>query len=643
MGNIPHHFLGYWGYGAQHQLQALLTGVLENLSPNLSPTRGEALNFSSFPGKEKSNRRGHRENYDGGNLLEIRVSESFCLNCQENHLFPVWNVVYIGLDRNYSLLQNQIAGVSASGIFSSPDAWVSLEENNCLILGREPFGKMPLYWTMQGQVIWFATQLKLLLPILQQPDVSIPGLYGYSCFSYVPTPLTPVTGVFAVPAGTELIWGDGLRPAFGDSPTETLRDRNFNIFQTPKSQNINSWRQAPEQLTDETTAIEELQVLLKNSIEQQIADLSDEPVGVFLSGGLDSSVVAALLVQAGVKVRAYTLDFGNAGIPEYPYAEQVAQFLKIPLVKVAAKPNDIKNALIPTVEALDLPFGDGVCVPLYLLCQRASQETQIIFNGEGGDQLFAGWTNKPLIAAGVYQSENPAGEETFIQQYLRTFHRLWGYESQVYQPEIYGKIQNLHPEDWLLTALDATECPSLLHRLRRASLMLKGAQNIHPRASALGLANGLWVRSPFCNLDLAHWTFSLSGELCLQGACEKYILKRAVENWLPPEIVWRQKRGMGVPLTSWCLNDFWHEIGVWLNPEILGANNHFHPHIAAQIVDGKLGAAIQGRRIGEILWLLIMWQLWRSQFLNENFSKQSWNHPFWLPRWLWRNYKRWQA
>ncbi|MFN6473346.1 MAG: asparagine synthetase B family protein [Nostoc sp. SerVER01] len=605
MGNIPHHFLGYWGYGVQHQLQALLTNVLENLSP----PRGEALNFSQA------------EN-GLGLVFKDEVKSQF--SQQENYLFPVWNVVYIGLDRNYSLLKNQIAGVSVSGIFSSPDAWVSLEENNCLILGREPFGKMPLYWTVQGEVIWFATQLQLLLPILQQRDVSIPGLYGYSCFSYVPTPLTPVTGVFAVTAGTELIWQS---------------DRNLGILQTPKSQNINSWRQAPEQLTDEATAISELQILLKNSIEQQIADLKDEPVGVFLSGGLDSSVVAALLVQAGVKVRAYTLDFGSAGIPEYPYAEQVAQFLKIPLVKVAAEPNHIKNALIPTMEALDLPFGDGVCVPLYLLSQRASQETHVIFNGEGGDQLFAGWTNKPLIAAGVYQSENPTKDETFIQQYLRTFHRLWGYESQVYQPEIYAEIQNLHPEDWLLAALDATECPSLLHRLRRASLMLKGAQNIHPRATALGLAHGLWVRSPFCNLDLAQWTFRLSGELCLQGACEKYILKRAVEDWLPPEIVWRQKRGMGVPLTSWCLNDFWHQIGVWLNPEILGANNHFYPDIAAQIVEGKLAGAIQGRRIGEIVWLLIMWQLWRSHFLNENFSKQSWNHPFWLPRWLWKNYK----
>ncbi|AUB42554.1 asnB, asparagine synthase [Nostoc flagelliforme CCNUN1] len=608
MGNIPHHFLGYWGYGAQHELEALLSSVLENLSP----FRGEALNFP--PSRDELGVKG------------LGLKSQF--SPQENYPLLIWNVVYIGLNGNSPPQQNQVAAISASGLFSSPDAWVSLQENNNLILGREPFGKMPLYWTQQGQVIWFASQLQLLLPILQQSEVSISGLYGYSCFSYVPTPLTPVNRVFAIPAGTELVWQS-------DCQSGKLR--------SPESKNIHSWREASEDLTDEATAITELQTLLKDSIERQIVDLKDEPVGVFLSGGLDSSVVAALLVQAGVKVRAYTLDFGDAGIPEYPYSEQVAQFLKIPLIKVAVTPSSIKNALIPTVQALDLPFGDGVCVPLYLLSQRASQETQVIFNGEGGDQLFAGWTNKPLIAAGVYQAENPAGQETFIQQYLRTFHRLGGYESQVYQPEVYAQIENLHPEDWLLTALDRNECPSLLHRLRRASLMLKGAQNIHPRATALGFAHGLWVRSPFCDLPLAEWTFRLSGELCLQGACEKYILKRAVENWLPPEIVWRQKRGMGVPLTSWCLNNFWHQMGIWLNPEILRANNHFYPDIAAQIVEGKLGAAIQGRRIGETLWLLIMWQLWRSHVLNEKLSKHSWDHPFWLPRWLWRSYKRWQG
>jgi asparagine synthase (glutamine-hydrolysing) len=254
-------------------------------------------------------------------------------------------------------------------------------------------------------------------------------------------------------------------------------------------------------------------------------------VGVFLSGGIDSSIVAALLVQAGVKVRAYALDFepvlGNQGLSEFPYAQQVAEFLNIPLVKVSVTPQKIQQAIASTAQALDLPFGDGAPLPLFLLSQVASQETSVIFNGENGDQLFAGWTNKPLIAASVYNTNNPSGVKDFNQHYLNTFHALYGYESQIFQSDVYAQVQARNPQDWLQEALDPIYCSNLLARLRRASLMLKGAQNIQPRANNLALSQGLWVRSPFCDLPLTQWTFQLPGEFCLQGVCEKYILKRA--------------------------------------------------------------------------------------------------------------------
>lgn len=535
----------------------------------------------------------------------------------------VFEVVYVGCDDAREIEGNTIAALSASG-FSDADVWVKIEDNR-LILGREVFGRVPLFWSYknnsENNTVWFASRLDLLLEMIDKPEVCISGLYGYSCFSYVPTPLTPVEGVFSVSAGTEVVF-------------------NIDNIENYEVRKFYQWVESPEQITDENTAVSQLQGLLKNAVERQINDLKDDPVGVFLSGGLDSSIVAALLVNAGVKVRAYSLDFSEFGISEYPYAEQVADFLNIPIVKVDASPKNIKNAIIPTVKALDLPFGDGVTVPLYLLNKVASQETKVIFNGEGGDQLFAGWTNKPLIAAGIYQSEHPHKNEGFIQQYLRTFHRLWGYESRVYQPDIYAQIRGLNAQEWLLDGLDSRFCPSLLHRLRRASLMLKGAQNIHPRATALSFVHGLNVRSPFCDLLLAKWTFQLSGELCLQGACEKYILKRAVENLLPSEIVWRQKRGMGVPLTSWCVNNFWHDLGNWLNPGILKAENIFYSDIAAKIVTGELGGNIQGRRIGEILWLLIMWELWYFHVFGVKLGSKSGNHPFLLPYWLWKQYKK---
>lgn len=526
-----------------------------------------------------------------------------------------------------------LAVLSADGLASDlqtetalADIWVRVGDHS-LTLGRQAFGRVPLYWMQLEQVIWFSSRLQTLLPLVASPTVDLAALYGYSCFSYVPTPLTPVEGIVAVPAGVEQTW-----------------QVNSGTLVSPHSRDLLDWREEPDPVDNEQVAIAQLQTLLKAAVERQITDLHNETVGVLLSGGLDSSIVAALLVQMGVKVRAYTLDFGDdlgrGGMAEYPYAEQVADWLNIPLIKVDATPRQIQPALIPTIKALDLPFGDGVTVPLFLLHQAASQETGIIFNGEGGDQLFAGWTNKPLIAASVYQSEHPDDHQSFADHYLRTFHRLWGYEAQVFQPAVYAEIQDINPQDWLHSALDPTSTRSLLHRLRRASLMLKGAQNIHPRATNLAFAHGLRVRSPFCDLALAQWSFQLSGELYLQGACEKYILKRAVESWLPPEIVWRQKRGMGVPLTSWCLNQWWRSLGMWLNPGILQAEGRWQPDLAACIAAGNLGGMIQGRRIGEILWLLIVWQLWRSHVLGEPLENPSWNHPFLLPYRFWRFIKR---
>jgi asparagine synthase (glutamine-hydrolysing) len=338
-------------------------------------------------------------------------------------------------------------GISASGL--SHDCWARLKGSD-LVLGREPFGRTPLFWTEIDGTIWFASHLQLLLPLISQPEINVAGFYGYSCFSYVPTPLTPIGGIHAVPAGVELCWS-----------VETF---------TPVTISQNLWQQAPAQITDEIVAIKQLQDLLQSAVQRQIEDLPAEPVGVFLSGGLDSSIAAALLVQNGIKVRAYTLDFGDVGISEQPYAEQVANHLQIPLVKVPVNPKLVRKALNDTALALDLPYGDGVTVPLYLLNQAASQDVSVVFNGEGGDQLFAGWTNKPLIAASIY-----GGSTDFIQPYLQTFHRLHNYSQQSFQPKIFDRIQPLNPADWISDALDPSFAPELLHRLRRASLMLKGS------------------------------------------------------------------------------------------------------------------------------------------------------------------------
>lgn len=129
----------------------------------------------------------------------------------------------------------------------------------------------------------------------------------------------------------------------------------------------------------------------------------------------------------------------------------------------------------------------------------------------------------------------------------------------------------------------------------------------------------------------------------LQGACEKYILKRAAERWLPADIVWREKRGMGVPLKGWYYRELWGAIGRWLNPQVLRAENRWQPHLATAMLSGRLGVAMRDRYIGNNLWLLLMWQAWRTEVLGESLDKRSLDHVFWLPpaigQQIW-NYRR---
>jgi asparagine synthase (glutamine-hydrolysing) len=155
------------------------------------------------------------------------------------------------------------------------------------------------------------------------------------------------------------------------------------------------------------------------------------------------------------------------------------------------------------------------------------------------------------------------------------------------------------------------EYVSLLHRLRAANLRLKGAQSIAPRAAQLAAGCGLRMRSPFFDRSLAEWTFSLPPEWLLQGACEKALLKRVAEAYLPPEIVGREKRGMGVPLTDWCQGGLRCEVARRLSPARLRRDGWFEPRAVAALRRGEDHAReFRRRRAGEKLWTLLMLHLW---------------------------------
>lgn len=455
-----------------------------------------------------------------------------------------------------------------------------------LALACDPFGLHSIYTTQFQGADWFASDPRLLrrLPGVGT-QMDLVGLHGYLCFSCVPTPHTAFQDIFRLPAGS--------RVSVTANGCQWQRKENSPL--------------PPPIHADQDRAVGELRIYLREAIRRCLT--TETEVGVFLSGGLDSSLIAALLAEAGVRTHLFTLDFGPPFDAELPLARRVAAHLGQTLHVVDARPPQIRRALDATAGALHQPFGDGVTVPLFLLGQAAKDYVGTVFNGEGGDQMFAGWTNKPMIAAELYGTSDYRREDA----YLATFHKFYGLTDRLYTPRAQNATRGIHVENWVRPALRTGGFSSLLHQLRAAGVRLKGAQNIAPRAVQLAAAYGLRVRAPFFDRALWDWTCALPPEWFLQGACEKYLLKRAAEPFLPGEIVWREKRGMGVPTTEWCLGPLRSEIAKRLSPRTLKRYGWFDPALGGLRRGEDRPGEFRRRRVGEKLWALLMLHIWQTQ------------------------------
>lgn len=435
----------------------------------------------------------------------------------------------------------------------------------------DPFGMRASYALRVGGRTHTAADPRALRRLPGAPRALDPAaLHGYLCFSHPPEPRTLFAGIERIP--------------------------------TPAP-----WRESPAP-TDEPAAARRLMTLLEASVERMLG--SEREVGVYLSGGLDSSIVAALLARAGARVHLFTLDFGPPWNVEVEHARAVATHLGLPLQLVRAGPKDVARALEPTAAALHQPFGDPVTVPLYLLGAAARDRVGVVFNGEGGDQLFGGWATKPMLAAEAYGGAGYSREAA----YLATYHRFHGEADRLLTPAARRAIGDGDAGAWLRPALDAPGLPTLLHRLRAANLRLKGAQNIAPRMLQLATAHGLRARAPFFDPALAEWTFTLPADFFLRGATEKHLLKRAVEGLLPPALIDRPKRGMGVPATEWLrawLSPLRREAARRLSSRRVKRDGWFDPGYVAALRRGDADPGeIRRRRAGEKLWALLMLHVW---------------------------------
>ncbi len=467
-------------------------------------------------------------------------------------------------------------------------------EQRCLKLLRDPFGVRSLYYVEHRGVFYFASELKQLLAIPELPvAVDAVALHKYLTFSFVPGEQTPVKGVRRLLAGR---WAQLQDGHLAITPYFTLReeiDARFN---------------------DRRVAVREIRQHCHEAVHRRLN--GEAEVALFLSGGIDSSGVAVWLRDSGVKVRPFSLDFGERSV-EKEQARAVARRLQLPLTFLPVGGAEIARILTDLVWKLDLPFGDPVTGPQYLL-GRAAREAGLtaVFNGEGGDQLFGGWTSKPMISAEIYA--DLYGEESREEMYLRSYHRFYGLEDQLYtdpfRAEVGGPGQR---RAYLQSFLRSNDASTFLNRVRLADISLKGTKNILPRAERMTNGWGLDLRVPLFDRALAEASFRLPPQMKLRGACEKYLLKLILQKHLPREIVWRRKFGMSVPITEWALGPLAPALEDLLGPESLNRRGFFRNEYVGRLRRGQNDSnETRRRRLGERLWTLAMLEAWLRVFID---------------------------
>jgi len=464
-----------------------------------------------------------------------------------------------------------------------------------LSLLRDPFGVRTLYYATHAGVFYFASELKQLLAVPGLPvEVDPVAVHKYLTFSFVPGEDVPVKGVKRLLPGRVATWAGG---SLAVEPYFTLRE------------------DIDPALADKKAAVKLVRRLCREATAKR---LNDEPeVGLYLSGGIDSSGVAAWLKRAGANVRAFSLDFGKRSV-ERDQAKLVADALGIPLAYVPVGGADVARVLTDLVWKLDLPFGDPVTGPQYLLAKAAREGgLGAVFNGEGGDQLFGGWTSKPMVSAQLYAGLY--GPDTREEQYLRSYHRFYGLEDELYTPDFLAAAGATVGQRRALLApyLGGERAGTFLNRVRLADISLKGSQNILPRMDRTNQCWGLDARVPLFDRALAEASFRLPPQMKLHGACEKYVLKLALQKALPREIVWRRKFGMSVPITDWALGPLAPVLEDLLGPASLARRGLFRPDYVAKLRAGQdVPNEIRRRRVGERLWALAMLEAWMRVFID---------------------------
>jgi asparagine synthase (glutamine-hydrolysing) len=350
-----------------------------------------------------------------------------------------------------------------------------------------------------------------------------------------------------------------------------------------------------------------LRPLLEDAVRSRLPADPSEPVGVYLSGGLDSSLVAALVrnLHDG-PVHTFSIHFGDETPNELKWSSLVAGHLQSEHHILGFDGKSIYAHLEETLDALDDPIGDPLTVPNFLLGRAAkARGLSVIFNGEGGDPVFGGPKNLPMVLHALYD-----GDETDVRSaYFRSYQKCYDDLPELLTESVRSALRSAPPQESLLDPFlgESAAMKDYLNRLMLINVRLKGADQILTKVANLTGVHGLRAASPLFDEKVVATGFAVPGRYKLDGAREKAVLKEAVKDLLPEAILTRPKSGMMVPVQRW----FKSELQKPARAKLLSKSARIAPYLNQSLVKSWLDyGPMPFPRHGVKLWLILTLELW---------------------------------
>jgi len=457
-------------------------------------------------------------------------------------------------------------------------------DQQTLWLGRDRSGVRTLYYTTGVGSCWIAPKLRTLTPHCPQA-LDLVALRDYLCCAFVPGERTLWQYIREVRPGSSLQLPDGKIRTYW-----ALQER-VQTGTPPSEGSIDFFQQAHY--------ADRLRSLLNQVIQDYLPQ--GEPVGTFLSGGLDSSYVTALAAKFyDAPVHAYSIHFGAECPNELEFSSLVAAHCQTDHHILEISFHEMWNRLPETMAFLDDPIGDPLTVPNLLLGRMAGESVRVVLNGEGGDPCFGGPKNQPMLINALYGEVN---RQNSLQAYLLSFQKCASDLAQLLKPDIWATVR----EEPSVFSDDLVSNHSYLNRLMGLNIKFKGADHILTKVNNLTHAAGIEGRSPLFDQRVVELSMQIPPEYKLSGVQEKAVLKQAVADLLPDAVIQRPKSGMMVPVQLG-FRKYWNRQAKAL---LLTKKAAIVPYLNQSLIRNWLD--YQGdtwNRYGVKLWLLVSLELW---------------------------------